>query len=50
MEEVTLHLTQQEVGILLNVLGQLPNSSNTFGLAVKIQAQVTPAPAPEAAE
>lgn len=53
--EITLKLDLQEVNGLLNILGQLPTSTNIWPLAVKIGAQKDEQlpkqeqPAPEAA-
>lgn len=45
--EVSITLTVQEVNALLGMLGQMPNSSGTYPLLVKIrdqgQAQLQPA-------
>jgi hypothetical protein len=37
--EITLTLTRDEVQAILQVLGQLPTSSNAWPLMAKIQAQ-----------
>jgi hypothetical protein len=37
--EITLKLTRDEVQAILQVLGQLPTSSNAWPLMAKIQAQ-----------
>jgi hypothetical protein len=54
--EVSITLTVQEVNALLGMLGQMPNSSGTYPLLVKIKEQgqaqlqqtevVPPAPVP----
>ena len=54
--EVSITLTVQEVNALLGMLGQMPNSSGTYPLLIKIKEQgqaqlqqtevVPPAPAP----
>lgn len=38
--EITLKLDAQEVNVVLNVIGQLPTSTNIWPLAAKIQAQL----------
>jgi len=37
--DITLKLNLQEVNALLNVIGQLPTSTNIWPLAAKIRAQ-----------
>lgn len=37
--EITLKLDLQEVNALLNVMGQLPTSTNVWPLAAKVRAQ-----------
>lgn len=37
--EITLKLDLQEVNVLLNVMGQLPTSTNIWPLAAKVRAQ-----------
>lgn len=37
--EITLKLDLQEVNAVLNVMGQLPTSTNVWPLAAKIRAQ-----------
>lgn len=37
--EITLKLDLQEVNGLLNIMGQLPTSSNVWPLAAKVRAQ-----------
>lgn len=36
MNEISVTLTQDELTHLVNILGELPNRSNTFSLAVKL--------------
>lgn len=51
--EINLTLNVNEVNAILQVLGQLPTSSNAYPLLVKIKGQAEaqlPAPEPEAAE
>ena len=40
MQEITLVLSAQEVGAILQTLGQLPTSSGAYPLVVKIDEQV----------
>jgi hypothetical protein len=40
--EITLKLDLQEVNAVLNVLGQMPTSTNVWPLANKIRAQAEP--------
>jgi len=47
MDNVTITLTEAEVKDIINVLGQLPTSSNAWPLLQKIWTQL-PAAAPEA--
>ena len=50
--EITLKLDLQEVNTLLNVMGQLPTSTNVWPLAAKIRSQAEeqlPKEAPEQA-
>lgn len=44
--EITLKLDLQEVNVVLDVMGQLPTSSNIWPLAAKVRAQ-TQAQIPE---
>ena len=37
--EITLKLDLQEVNALLNVMGQMPTSTNVWPLAAKVRAQ-----------
>lgn len=51
--EITIKLDLQEVNGLLNMMGQLPTSTNIWPLAAKIRAQAEqqmPQPAAETAE
>lgn len=48
--EITLKLDLQEINAVLNVMGQLPTSTNVWPLAAKIRAQAEqqiPKEAPE---
>lgn len=52
--EITLKLDLTEVNVLLDMLGQLPTSTNIWPLAAKIRSQAAeqipaPQPAPETA-
>ena len=40
--EITLKLTQEETLAIVQVLGQLPTSSNAYPLMVKIRDQIQP--------
>ena len=49
--DLNLKLTQEEVGFLMNVLGELPTKTGAWTLITKLKAQVEPQlppPQPEA--
>lgn len=37
--ELNIKLTLEELNLILDVIGKLPNSSNTYGLLMKIKDQ-----------
>ena len=52
MDNVTLNLTAQEAVDVVNIIGQLPTQTNAYPLFQKlkaqVEAQIQPAPAPDA--
>ena len=42
MQDLNLNLTRDEIGFILQVLGQLPTSSGAYPLVQKIQQQAEP--------